>query len=468
MKQLFCLLPIVLFLACTRQFTESKVISFSGIVRLSNELDFSGITVELYGAATDTAISNRLTRFPNTGLDRRLDLTFDHRLATPLYATTTDEEGHYFFSDIPDGQYHIVAEKADFGWRYLLNVDGASAIPEMKLYREITISGSIDTYTVWPAGQHVIINGDLTIREGGTLLIDKGCVVRIGNNYKIEANGGIQVNGTEDDMVWFTANVPSAESGYTAWRGVNANGMTTMNCARLDFAIDGIRTSAAEFTISRSLFSRVGNTGILISRESTGIVENCAFFNCPVGVRIEGNSDAQVVRTLFATTPISLYGAGIVINASRATVTDNLFRGLGTACIFEFNTYGDFMHNYLEKCTTGVYANKASFAATNPVRMEYNILRDCDKTAIEIYNCNAPIIERNNIHYSGRGWLVSGYAVHWQEAKSVSFPHNYWGLTEVNDVVHYIDVRDNDSATQPYSIFVEPILTEPHGDAGPR
>ncbi|MBN1558892.1 right-handed parallel beta-helix repeat-containing protein [candidate division KSB1 bacterium] len=468
MKHIFCLL-IVLFLTCTRQLTEPAVMSLAGVVRLANESDFAGITVALYNAVPgDTATTNRLARFPNVGLDMTKDLAFDHRLVTPAFSTQTDEDGHYYFSNIPDGFYNLVALKSGYGWRYVLNVGSMSEVADMKLYAETTSSGSIETYTVWPAGQHVIVNGDLTVREGATLLIDRGCVIRIGNNYKIVGNGAIQVNGAADDMVWFTANVPSAESGYTAWRGLDASGALTINFARLDFASDGIKTSGSEFTISHSLFSNVGNIGALITRESTGVIENNVFFNCPTGIKIEGNSDAQVINNLFVSAPVSYYGTGLVINASMANVTDNLFRGISTACSFEFNTHGNFLHNYLEDCTTGLYVNKASFEVTKPVRVEGNIMRHCAKAAIDIYNCNSPVVEKNNIHYSGKGLLVSGYAVHWQESKSVSFPNNYWGLTEVNDVLRYIDVRDNDSATQPYQIHIEPILTAPQSDAGPR
>ena len=41
-------------------------------------------------------------------------------------------------------------------------------------------------------------------------------------------------------------------------------------------------------------------------------------------------------------------------------------------------------------------------------------------------------------------------------------------LSELNDILRYIDVRDNDSESQPYTIYVAPILTEPPTDAGPQ
>jgi len=383
-------------------------------------------------------------------------------------STTTDENGLYSFSDVPDGQYNIVAKKSGYGWRYQLNVDATTSIPDLKLFREKSVSGTIDTYTVWSADQHIIVNSDLTIHEGGTLLIDKGCVVRIGGNYEIKGDGGIQVNGTADDKVWFTANVPSNEPGYTAWRGISANGRTTINNARIDFAVNGIKTSSAEYVISHSLFDKVGDSGVLITRESTGTVENCAFMDCPTGIRIEGNSYADVDNNLFVTMAANYVGSGLVINASSAKVVNNLFRGFNIACSFEFNTFGSFLHNYLENCTTGLYVNKASFEAAKPVLFESNILKNCTKTAIDIYNCDSPIVEQNTILQSGKGLLISGYAVHWHDTKSVSFPQNYWGLTELNDILRYIDVRDNESETQPYTIYVAPILTEPPADAGPQ
>ena len=43
-------LPVLVFMACTRQLIEPKVFSLTGTVTVSAVSDFSGITVELYAA----------------------------------------------------------------------------------------------------------------------------------------------------------------------------------------------------------------------------------------------------------------------------------------------------------------------------------------------------------------------------------------------------------------------------------
>lgn len=472
MKRVFfglCL--IMLNLTCTRELIEPKVISISGIVSLSGQSDFSGVTVELYAASTlDTAVVHHLSRYPDMGVDLRQDLLFDHRLVEPVYATLTNADGIFSFNDIPENRYHLVVEKSGYGWRYHLNIGHATAQQpiESKLFPEITSSGSIETYTVWPANRHIILTSNLFIRQGATLLIDKGCVIRLAGDYEIGGNGAIQVNGTADDMVWFTANTPSKDANYIAWRGIAAKGRVDLNYARIDFAETGVKTSSSECTIRNSLVGKVGSNGILIARGSSGTVENNTLVNCPTSVRVEGNSFAGIRQNLLLQTASQPFGTGIVINDSRAIVEDNIIRGFTLGFTFEFSSYGEFLHNLIEECTTGIYINKASLATEKMVVIKSNMLQNCSKAIIEIFNCEAPVVENNNFSAAYGSYLISGYAVFWQNEKSVFFPNNYWGMTIESDILARIYMADNEVNSPPYVVHVKPIATQPFVDAGPR
>ncbi|MBN1481480.1 hypothetical protein EH223_03870 [candidate division KSB1 bacterium] len=469
-KIFFCVLPVLMFLTCTRELSEPKVFSLAGTASLSGQSDYSGITVELYTVAPlDTAIANRLTRFPSVGVDLKQDPLFDHRLAEPVYATETDAEGKFAFNDIPDDRYHLVAEKPGYGWRYHLNISNATAAQpiESKLFLEMTSPGAIETYTVWPANHHIILNNNLVIREGGTVLIDKGCVVRLGGDYEIRGDGAIQVNGTVDDMVWFTANTPSKDTGYIAWRGIVANGSADLNFARIDFAETGIRISSSEYIIRNSLVSKIGSNGILIARESNGTLEDNALVDCSTGLRVEGNSFATIQYNLFLQMENRLFGTGVAINDSRAIVENNIFRGFSLGFTFEFSSYGDFTHNLVEACESGIYINKASTDKEKPVVIKSNILQNCSEAIIQIFNCNSPVVESNNFS-AYDSYLISGYAVHWQNEKAVYFPNNFWGMTIESDILAQIYMADNEVNSPPYIVHVNPIATQPFGDAGPR
>ena len=460
---------MLLLVNCIRQLTEPQVFSLAGQVSISGTSDFSGVTVEIFAAtAMDTAITNIANQFPMVGVDLSKDQLFDHRLETSAFSTTTDEEGKFVFNDIPDGQYNVVAEKAGYGWQYVLNVDGTTTLPELKLYPERAASGAIDTYTVWPADQHVIVNGNLVIREGATLLIDKGCVVRMAGNYEIQTDGAIQVNGASDDMIWFTANTPSNDPNYTAWRGLDVNGSCIINHARIDFAETGVKTSGADYYINSSVVSKVGSNGILIARESSGTLENNAFFNCTTGLRIEGRSVATIDKSLFVQTSEQPFGVGAVVNASQATIENSIFVRLKLGVTFEFSAFGDFLHNYLSGGETGLYINKATVEQENNILIKSNVMQNCSKAIIEIFNCNSPVIENNNFMQANEGYLISGYAVHWQGEKAVYYPNNYWGVNAEKDILGLMYMADNEINSQPYQIYIEPIVTQPFSDAGPQ
>jgi hypothetical protein len=148
MKKIYLpLLLITLALSCTRQLTEPKIFSLSGNVTVHGQTDFAGITVALYKATEpDTALQRLLTAYPSVGQDLSRDISFDHRLADADFSTTTNIDGQFMFSDIPDGQYNLVAQKTGYGWSYLLNIDGATELPDIKLYPEVPVSGVISTY----------------------------------------------------------------------------------------------------------------------------------------------------------------------------------------------------------------------------------------------------------------------------------------------------------------------------------
>lgn len=471
MKKIIILyLSLLLFLSCTRQLTEPKEFSLAGTVTLSGQSEYAGITVELYSVTElDTALTHRLKKYPSVGVNLDRDFLFDHRLNDPVYSTTTAADGSFSFSNVADGQYNLVVEKSGYGWRYALNVDGTTELPELKLYPETTNSGIIQTYEVWPADRHVVVNGNLVIQEGATLLIDKGCVVRFNGDYEIRVDGSLQINGIEDDPVWLTANTPSSEQGYTAWRGILVNNEIYSNYSRIDFAETGIRTSSAEYNINHSVFSKCGTYDVLLSRESTGTFENNILVNPATGLKIEGNSYSDTRANVFVnTTANSSYGTGVLVNTSRAAVSDNIFYGLDTGCTFEFNCRGEFLHNFVDHCETGIFINKAAFSGEAPVSITSNIFGEAAKTAVDIYISVSPSIEQNNFSDAGAGLFITGFAIYYSGAKSVSYPNNYWTIPDESVIVQRIDIRDNESNIEPFNINITPVAGQPITAAGPR
>lgn len=108
--------------ACTSPTSSSKG-SLTGTVSLEGETDFSGISVSLYELAyLDTTIVRINNEYPQIGVIITQHTEFDHRLQSPLKTATTLADGSFEIEKIPTGIYNLVAQKADFGFRYLYEV----------------------------------------------------------------------------------------------------------------------------------------------------------------------------------------------------------------------------------------------------------------------------------------------------------------------------------------------------------
>ncbi len=212
------LLLIVASLSCTKVFDAPTEFSLFGNVTLEDETDYSGITVEVYSLAKmDTAVTNLQARFPSVGFPITQAAIFDHREKTPLYTTTTDENGDWALNKIEEGEYNIVARKAGYGWKYVYNVIAATEMPEIELKPEIRVEGTLDAYTVWGPDQHYVVTGDITVPENGQLIVDKGTWIRFDGYHMIYVNGAFHTNEDEVEFIHWVG-----EDG-AEWNGMRIN-----------------------------------------------------------------------------------------------------------------------------------------------------------------------------------------------------------------------------------------------------
>ncbi|HDH31625.1 MAG TPA: hypothetical protein ENH26_02530 [Candidatus Wolfebacteria bacterium] len=68
---------------------------------------------------------------PNIGIQISQETEFYHRKQTPVYTTNTNKDGKWEIKDVDKDNYNIVAEKNEYGFKYILNQNVEQSIPAL-------------------------------------------------------------------------------------------------------------------------------------------------------------------------------------------------------------------------------------------------------------------------------------------------------------------------------------------------
>lgn len=81
-----------------------------------------------------------------------------------------------------------------------------------------TVSGTLgDAELSWPPSADVVVEGDLVVPVGSTLVIEAGTRVLLAENAALQIDGALRVRGSADDPVLFT------RAGEPAWGGIRVS-----------------------------------------------------------------------------------------------------------------------------------------------------------------------------------------------------------------------------------------------------
>ena len=83
-------------------------------------------------------------------------------------------------------------------------------------------SGSTSGNLLFETGSIHLIEGDLNVSQGDTLIIEAGCWVLLDEDVNISVEGHLQVEGTHSDPVAFTSNSSAAWGGITFGNGTGS------------------------------------------------------------------------------------------------------------------------------------------------------------------------------------------------------------------------------------------------------
>jgi len=268
----FCLLAGALFLAgCSKSSNPSDTSSsISGTVTLEQSTDHQGITVRIYPPPEfDEDLAQQQSQHPGVGVPIGPRTLFDHRQAAFAAGTETAGDGSYALSDIPVGDYIVVAEMDGYGSQALYEIsvrEGRNTtVDPMELLREQELAGTIGTGTVLEAGRHYIVTGDLTVPPGMTLTIEPGARIRFQGYYTLLVEGRLEAIGTEEQMIVFTSDqqVPAKDD----WKRIefSSSGETSrMQWCRVEYSTFGIYGKSTPLLLSHNVIRDNTENGLLI------------------------------------------------------------------------------------------------------------------------------------------------------------------------------------------------------------
>jgi hypothetical protein len=111
----------------------------------------------------------------------------------------------------------------------------------------VVVEGEITSNTTWTANNIYLIKGFLYVRDGATLTIEPGTVIRGDKDTKgsliIERGAKLIAEGTATQPIVFTSNLPAGSRNYGDWGGVILCGKAAINVPGGEAIIEGGPTS---------------------------------------------------------------------------------------------------------------------------------------------------------------------------------------------------------------------------------
>lgn len=108
---------------------------------------------------------------------------------------------------------------------------------------ETIAAGSITTNTTWTKNKTYLLNGWVYVRDGATLTIEAGTVIRGDKTNKgsliIEKGGKLIANGTATEPIVFTSNQAAGSRTYGDWGGIVICGKAPINVTGGSGTIEG-------------------------------------------------------------------------------------------------------------------------------------------------------------------------------------------------------------------------------------
>ncbi len=300
-----------------------------------------------------------------------------------LDSTYTNALG-YYETTINPGIYTVTYDKATFQLytrtSNLSIVDDVNFGESTLMQLGTTISGN---QTGVMSGLYTV-NGNITVPNGDTLIIEAGSEIRFLGNYHILVYGFLLVDGEEGDSVLFTSAPANQIQAPGQWQGFDFYNDCDDNCkvsyANIEYAIDGIYIDEASITINHCTIYSCSDRGIQLNG-STSYPEiwYAEIFSCYDGI-------------------YSYYARPEIFNMNSH---NNSRYGL----FFEYYSYGHIYNSsFNNNSSYGIYLYNRASPGIYDSEIKYN-----SSYGLQTGNYCSPAIYRCDISYNSGYGLMIGY-----------------------------------------------------------
>ena len=291
---------------------QSRMATVDGYCFLEDSTSHSGVRV-LFEAISPSAVTD--SAFTSvTGV-------YSLGLADGIYAVHFSLDGF---------QSHTLPQNYTFS-------SSNYSLPDVTLSGGATANVSGYVSGEWFGNTTYMVNGDLTIADGDTLIIYPGAQIKFMGNYTFDIYGSLFAQGVEGDTITFTSGLPVPIAGD--WKGIqffSSSHASVLQYCDIAFGsgtgwedalVRFYDTSSAPIQILNSKIHTSANHGISCYYSSSPTISgNTIHDNNDNGIYCRSSSPS--IRNNLITTLRSNSNAGIYTrNASQPTIENNIIMG---------------------------------------------------------------------------------------------------------------------------------------------
>lgn len=297
-----------------------------------------------------------------------------------------------------------------------------------------TVSGT------WTNTNIYLIDGNISIPNGNTLVISPGTSIKFNGNYTLTSNGTLKAVGNQFNRILFTSNIIPQISGN--WSGILLlNNSSEIKYCDIEYAYKGISVKSCSPEISFNNISRFDLAGIDLDFSSSLVTNNSIYdFNSQfysIGIQLYQSAPILECNTIYngKGRGIRTFSKGTIRNNVVYNISDPS-RGYGIDCgAFDSSL---IFNNIIHDCKFGVNVGDNITPTPRPNIINNTIYNNT--VAIDINGFHSSPIIINNIIINN----INGVIQHTPDCpptcsttpSSVSY-NNTWNNTNGN----YINIQ---------------------------
>ena len=273
--------------------------------------------------------------------------------------------------------------------------------------------GTIAQDTVWtpgPVSDPYIIDADLVIANGASLVLMPGTVLQFTGNYKVQVDGALLIQGSETSPVMLSSG--KASPAKSDWQGIV------------------VSSSASRVVIDHAVVEYAAN----------GV-----YFNQP-SVVDDGACDTLCVRNSL----IENNSTGVYLSASTATIENNTVRNNGNGIYLYNASTASIVGNAISNNSYGIYVYRYASPVISGNEITQNSYGLYVRGIVSSNDYNPhPVVTGNSI-YANTSYNYYSYYFYNAASVLLDATGNWWGATDPAAISATIyDYSDNGGSNSP-------------------